>query len=107
MQAQSNQQQRVLQQQPQPQAASIQHGQEIKQESLKTTIQSAITDLEQDIDKTVVDSVGKENQAPLPQQQQVKILSFGLYSPTTHYKINHESVQTILYLKVFIIKLFR
>ena len=75
MQAQSNQQQRVLQQQPQPQAASIQHGEEIKQESLKTTIQSAITDLEQDIDKTVVDSVGKENQAPLPQQQQVGIFT--------------------------------
>ena len=51
--------------------ASIKHGEEIKQESLKTTIQSAITDLEQDIDKTVVDGRDKENQAPPPIRQQV------------------------------------
>ena len=70
MQGQAIQQQKVLQQQPQPQP-HIQHGEEIKQESLKTTIQSAITDLEQDIDKTVVDSGDKENQAPPFQQQQV------------------------------------
>merc|ERR1719242_840485 len=65
---------KILQQQPaqqqQQQQASIQHGEEIKQESLKTTLQSAITDLEQDIDTTVVDSGDKENQAPPPQQQQ-------------------------------------
>ena len=65
------QQQRVLQPQPQQAQAQIKHGEEIKQESLKTTIQSAITDLEQDIDKTVVDSGDKENQAPPFQQQQV------------------------------------
>ena len=69
MQGQATQQKKVLQQQPQAQA-SIKHGEEIKQESLKTTIQSAITDLEQDIDKTVVDSGDKENQVPPPQQQQ-------------------------------------
>ena len=67
---------KILQQQPaqqqQQQQASIQHGEEIKQESLKTTLQSAITDLEQDIDTTVVDSGDKENQAPPPQQQQVR-----------------------------------
>ena len=61
---------KILQQQP-AQQQQIQHGEEIKQESLKTTLQSAITDLEQDIDKTVVDSGDKENQAPPPQQQQV------------------------------------
>merc|ERR1712088_827810 len=65
-------QKKVLQQQPvQAPMASIKHGEEIKQESLKTTIQSAITDLEQDIDKTVVDSRDKENQAPPPIRQQV------------------------------------
>ena len=64
---------KILQQQPaQQQQRQIQHGEEIKQESLKTTLQSAITDLEQDIDKTVVDSGDKENQAPPPKQQQVK-----------------------------------
>ena len=62
---------KILQQQP-AQQQQIQHGEEIKQESLKTTLQSAITDLEQDIDKTVVDSGDKENQAPAPQQQQVR-----------------------------------
>ena len=62
---------KILQQQPALQQ-QIQHGEEIKQESLKTTLQSAITDLEQDIDKTVVDSGDKENQAPAPQQQQVR-----------------------------------
>ena len=65
-------QKKVLQQQPvQAPMASIKHGEEIKQESLKTTIQSAITDLEQDIDKTVVDGRDKENQAPPPIRQQV------------------------------------
>ena len=63
---------KILQQQPAQQRQQIQHGEEIKQESLKTTLQSAITDLEQDIDKTVVDSGDKENQAPPPKQQQVK-----------------------------------
>ena len=68
-------QKKVLQQQPvQAPMASIKHGEEIKQESLKTTIQSAITDLEQDIDKTVVDSRDKENQAPPPIRQQVTSL---------------------------------
>ena len=65
-------QKKVLQQQPvQAPMANIKHGEEIKQESLKTTIQSAITDLEQDIDKTVVDGRDKENQAPPPIRQQV------------------------------------
>ena len=70
---QQNQQQRTaLPQQPQqPQTTAIKHGEEIQQESLKTTLQSAITDLEQDIDKNVVDNNGdKENQAPIQQQQQ-------------------------------------
>ena len=69
-------QKKVLQQQPvQAPMASIKHGEEIKQESLKTTIQSAITDLEQDIDKTVVDGRDKENQAPPPIRQQVTSLN--------------------------------
>ena len=76
MQGQATQQKKVLQQQPQQAQASIKHGEEIKQESLKTTIQSAITDLEQDIDKTVVDSGDKENQVPLPQQQQQVLFSY-------------------------------
>ena len=76
MQGQTIQQKKVLQQQPQAQQASIKHGEEIKQESLKTTIQSAITDLEQDIDKTVVDSGDKENKVPPFQQQQVRTRTF-------------------------------
>ena len=49
------------------------HGEEIQQEALKTQIQSAITDIEQDMSKT--DFADKENRAPqqqiLQQQQEM------------------------------------
>jgi len=45
-----------------------QHGEEIQQESLKSTIQSAITDIEHNLDRT--DFADKENVAPSQQQQQ-------------------------------------
>ena len=43
------------------------HGEEIQQESLKSTIQSAITDIEQNMDRT--DFADKENVAPSSAQQ--------------------------------------
>jgi len=51
------------------QPSAPKHGEEIHQESLKTTIQSAITDIEEGLDKT--DYADKENMAPQQQQQQI------------------------------------
>ena len=50
------------------------HGEEIKQETLKSTIQSAITDIEQNLDQS--DYGDKENMAPqqqMLQQQQEEL----------------------------------
>ena len=49
-----------------------QHGEEIQQESLKSTIQSAITDIEHNLDRT--DFADKENVAPSQQQQEQEML---------------------------------
>merc|ERR1719414_2023419 len=84
---------KILQQQPALQQ-QIQHGEEIKQESLKTTLQSAITDLEQDIDKTVVDSGDKENQAPPPQQQQAIPEIVEVAAPSTTQPTNGHVYET-------------
>ena len=99
------QQKKVLQQQPQQVAApvaSIKHGEEIKQEDLKTTIQSAITDLEQDIDKTVVDSGDKENYAPPSIQQQVDQIGNQTKRFIRSYQIIYTHISFIIYVSVYI-----
>ena len=59
----------ILKQPQQQQQQQIrQHGEEIGQEKLKTQIQSAITDIEDNIDRR--DFADKENMSPTQQQQQ-------------------------------------
>ena len=56
----------------QPQQQIRQHGEEIGQEKLKTQIQSAITDIEDNIDRR--DFADKENMSPTQQQQQQQMM---------------------------------
>ena len=58
----------------QPQQQIRQHGEEIGQEKLKTQIQSAITDIEDNIDRR--DFADKENMSPTQQQQQQQQMMF-------------------------------
>ena len=60
--------------QPQQQQQIRQHGEEIGQEKLKTQIQSAITDIEDNIDRR--DFADKENMSPTQQQQQQQQMMF-------------------------------